>query len=60
MHWSIYAFGYSRALRFTKKIIINSFKGPAWILGDIFLSKYVSAYNRDLNLVGFAKAKNKK
>ncbi|CAD8180988.1 unnamed protein product [Paramecium octaurelia] len=33
-------------------------QGPAWILGDIFLTKYLSIYDRDVNMVGFGKAKH--
>ena len=33
--------------------------GPAWILGGSFLSKFVSIYDRDNDVVGFAKAKLK-
>lgn len=29
--------------------------GPLWIMGDIFMSRYVSIFDRDTNKVGFGK-----
>lgn len=36
---------------------IPSPRGPAWILGDLFLMNFVSEFDRDRKRVGFAKAR---
>ena len=36
---------------------IPSPRGPAWILGDLFLMNFVSVFDRDRKRVGFAKAR---
>ena len=53
----INAFGKSQCLLGIQAMDVPPPAGPLWILGDVFLSKYLSVYDFGSDRVGFALAK---